>query len=118
MAARTDEEGEGNNSPEVNGADTSSTLTFRLSGNLLRFSNFVHEVDVVAPTIEEGLRALVSDLPQLERVLLDGKGQPRAVHRFFRNGELVSREDLAQPVEDGDEVTILTAIAGGCAGVK
>jgi hypothetical protein len=88
-------------------------MKFKFSGNLLRFSNFLDEIEVVAQTIEQGINELVANLPQLKPVLLDGQGRPRAVHRFFRNGELVSRDGLKQHGSTADEISILTAIAGG-----
>jgi hypothetical protein len=88
-------------------------MKFKLSGNLLRFSNFLDEIEVASQTIEQGINELIANLPLLKPVLLDGQGRPRAVHRFFRNGELVSRDGLNLPGGSGDEVTILTAIAGG-----
>jgi molybdopterin converting factor small subunit len=88
-------------------------MKFKLSGNLLRFSGFRAQLDVDAATVELGLRRLVDDCPDLRPVLLDARGRVRAVHRLFLNGDLLSREDLGRGTGPGDEVTILTAIAGG-----
>ncbi len=88
-------------------------MRFLLSGNLLRFSGFRNELQIAAPTVEEGLRQLVAGCPGLAPVLFDGEGQFRQVHRLFLNGEQLSRGDLGCASGDDDEVTILTAIAGG-----
>jgi molybdopterin converting factor small subunit len=88
-------------------------MTFVLSGNLLRFSSFRKEIFISAPTVAEGIAKLVSGLPLLRPVLLDGAGQFRKVHRLFVNQDQVTNDDLARPVDDDDEVMILTAIAGG-----
>ena len=88
-------------------------MRFLMSGNLLRFSNFQNEIDVNAPTIVEGLAKLCADCPLLEPVLFDGAGSLRQVHRLFLNGDALDRGDLDRAVSGGDELTILTAIAGG-----
>jgi sulfur-carrier protein len=88
-------------------------MRFVLSGNLLRFAGFRREVEVDAPTVEQGLTELVARCSGLGPVLLDGAGQLRAVHRLFLNGEPLAAQELGREVGAGDEVTLLTAIAGG-----
>jgi molybdopterin converting factor small subunit len=88
-------------------------MTFVLSGNLLRFSNFQKEIAISAPTVAEGIARLVGSLPRLGPVLLDGAGQLRKVHRLFVNQDQLTNDELARPVGADDEVMILTAIAGG-----
>ncbi len=88
-------------------------MRFVLSGNLLRFSGFRREVPIEAPTVRQGLSALVSGCPGLGPVLLDGEGRLRAVHRLFLNGEPLAPQDLEHEARPDDEVTLLTAIAGG-----
>ncbi|MGE0870043.1 MAG: MoaD/ThiS family protein [Kofleriaceae bacterium] len=60
-----------------------------------------------------GIHALVEGYPELRKVLLDGHGAPRAIHRLFLNGALIARDQVSQPVTPADELSILTAIAGG-----
>ncbi len=88
-------------------------MKFKLSGNLLRFSGFRHEVEVAGSTVHEGIEALLDDLPDLRPVLMDGQGRVRAAHRMFFNGEALAADELSQTCGPGDEVFILTAIAGG-----
>jgi molybdopterin converting factor small subunit len=88
-------------------------MKFKMSGNMLRFANFKAEIVIEAGTLDEGIQKLVADHPQLRPVLLDGDGRFRAVHRVFLNGELIAKDALQHPVGAGDEVSILTAIAGG-----
>ena len=87
-------------------------MRFFISGNLLRFSDFRNEIEVFAHTIEASLASLVARCPALEPVLF-GSGRLRQVHRLFLNGAQIEGADLGQPVGIDDEVTILTAIAGG-----
>ncbi|MGE0545941.1 MAG: MoaD/ThiS family protein [Kofleriaceae bacterium] len=88
-------------------------MVIKLSGNLLRFSNFQNEIEVSAPSILAGIHELVEGFPELRKVLLDGQGSPRAIHRLFLNGALIARDDVSRTVTANDELSILTAIAGG-----
>ena len=88
-------------------------MKFLMSGNLLRFSSFQKEIEVTAPTVEAGVAELITKCPQLKPVLLDGEGRFRKVHRLFLNENPLCQEELSHPVGTNDEVTILTAIAGG-----
>ncbi len=88
-------------------------MKFRLSGNLLRFSDFKNEVEIEAATVLTAILGLVERHPQLGPVLLDGSKNVRRLHRIFLNGDQVEVDELEKPVTKADEVTILTAIAGG-----
>jgi sulfur-carrier protein len=88
-------------------------VKFVLSGNLLRFSSFGREVSIDAPTLSDGLFRLCEQCPSLKPVLLDGDGKFRQIHRLFVNGDQVMVDELGAPRGAGDEVQIVTAIAGG-----
>lgn len=88
-------------------------MKFVISGNLLRFSDFKNQIEILEPTVEEGLAVLVASYPALAPVLFGGAGRFREVHRIFLNGEQLTRDELGRGVGAEDEVTILTAIAGG-----
>lgn len=88
-------------------------MKFTMSGNLLRFCQFRHEIDVSGATIEEGMKELVAQCPDLRAVLFDGQGRLRGAHRLFHNGDMISRDDVARASGPDDEIAILTAIAGG-----
>jgi predicted phage tail protein len=89
-------------------------MKIRLSGNLLRFADHRRDISVEAKTLREGVHELVEQAPMLRAVLLDADGRVQRFHRFFINGEQLGRDDLDdRPVTECDELTILTAIAGG-----
>jgi hypothetical protein len=88
-------------------------MRFKFSGNMLRFAHFQDQITIDAHTIEQGVQSLVTEVPSLKPVLLDGQGRVRSIHRFFFNGELVGRDALGTPAGAQDEISILTAIAGG-----
>ncbi len=88
-------------------------MKFEMSGNLLRFCNFRREIEVGGATLEEGVHHLVEECPDLRTVLLDAQGRMRRVHRIYHNGELINGDELSRASSPSDEITILTAIAGG-----
>lgn len=88
-------------------------MVFKISGNLLRFAGYQHEIQIDASTVGEGIGKLVNLHPQLSQVLLDANGSVRKVHRLFYNGEQIENNKLEQTVTQRDELAILTAIAGG-----
>jgi molybdopterin synthase sulfur carrier subunit len=88
-------------------------MKLTMSGNLLRFCQFRHEIDVDGVTIQEGMNELVAQCPALLPVLFDGQGRLRQAHRLFHNGDMISRDDVQRPSGPADEIAILTAIAGG-----
>ncbi|HUP33144.1 MAG TPA: MoaD/ThiS family protein [Gaiellaceae bacterium] len=84
-----------------------------LSGTLQRYADYRREHDVPAATLGEGLSELVERLPNLSPVLYDDDGSVRSTHAIFVNGEQVVGSDLQRPVNNWDEVEIITALAGG-----
>jgi molybdopterin converting factor small subunit len=78
------------------------SLLAREGGGRNRF-----ELDV--PTVEEALRQLpVADL------LFDERGELRPLVNVFVDGEdMRSREGVATPLEGGETVRVVAAIAGG-----
>ena len=69
---------------------------------------------VEGTNVSEVVRALIAQFPGLESNLLDTEG---GLHRFvnvYVNDEDIRYLDgLGTPVEDGAELTILPAVAGG-----
>lgn len=84
-----------------------------VSGTLLRFVGYQRELEIEANTVREAIVALESRHSALRPVLRDGEGSLRSSHQLFINGEQVGRDALERPVERGDVLEVLTAIAGG-----
>ena len=51
--------------------------------------------------------------PKAEATLLLRSGEVSPYTRVFRNNRLVGEGDLADPLEDGDEVLVFPAVGGG-----
>ncbi len=88
-------------------------MKFHFSGNLLRYVQFQSEIQVDGETIKQGIHNLVDKHPDFGRIILDVEGGVRMIHRFFLNGELLAAGDIDIQVEPGDEIIVLTPIAGG-----
>jgi len=77
-----------------------------------------HEVaeDVVEAsgnTVGECLQYLVTQFPEIKKVLFDKEGELLRYLDIYVNLESAYPEDLAKPVKDGDEIDIIPMIGGG-----
>jgi molybdopterin converting factor small subunit len=65
-------------------------------------------------TVGEVVGAIAARHPHLGPRLRDARGTPHAYVVFFLNGDDVrSAGGFATPVQDGDEILVVPAIAGG-----
>jgi molybdopterin converting factor small subunit len=90
-------------------------ITFHYLAQLKRFAGVAAEtIDVAAGcTLPEALRLVgARHGTEFRAALLDNGGGARASLLFFLGNEQV-RPDAARPLRDGDEVTILSPMAGG-----
>lgn len=71
-------------------------------------------VTVDGSTIGDVLRALVDEYPALAGQLLNGDGTlHRFVNVYVNDDDVRYLDSLATPVKEGDEVSLLPAVAGG-----
>ncbi len=89
-------------------------VVVRVPTPLRKVTNGQETVDVGGATVEEGLANLESQYPGIKERIVDANGQ---LHRFvniYVNGEDIRfLEGLATSVKDGDELSIVPAVAGG-----
>ena len=71
----------------------------------------IDAVEVEARTLGEALRALVAKAPALAPRVVDGD-RPATHWRVNRNGDAFL-DDPDAPLEDGDTILIVSALAGG-----
>ncbi len=88
-------------------------MMVRVSGALLRFTDYRRVISVDAPTVEAALVKLTGEYQPLRKVLFDREGNVRATHKIFLNGEPLEADQLASPAGDTDSVDLLLAISGG-----
>jgi molybdopterin synthase sulfur carrier subunit len=74
------------------------------------------QAKVTAPgrTVEEALRALEQQYPGLREQLREPTGEVRSFINVFVNGaEIRTLQGPATPLSEGDEISIIPAMAGG-----
>ncbi len=91
-----------------------ATVRIRLPAVLRPLAGGRGEARGEGRTVGEVLRALERAHPGLGERLLDAGGRPRRYLSLFLNDEDVRHlAGLETPVHDGDELTVVPAIAGG-----
>ncbi len=70
-------------------------------------------VEAPGATVGEVLTSLTTAFPELKDRILDGSDLRRFVNIYVNNEDIRYLDDLATPVADRDEVSIIPAIAGG-----
>jgi molybdopterin converting factor small subunit len=75
--------------------------------------NNVKIVDVKGSTVGECLHDLVGQFPSLKERIFDRDGRVPIIVEIYVNGESTFPDELAKPVNDGDEMHILQVPAGG-----
>ncbi len=88
--------------------------TVRIPTPLRKFSDGREEVVVEGHTVRDVLEALETACPGIgERIRDDKGGVRRFVNVFVADEDIRFLENLDTPVRDGDEISIVPAIAGG-----
>jgi molybdopterin converting factor small subunit len=81
---------------------------------LQKFTNNDSTVRLQATSVAELISALESHYPGIENKLLDEKGKIRRFLNFYVNSEDIRFLDHeATPLQEGDEISIVPAVAGG-----
>jgi len=87
--------------------------TIRIHQGLRHLTGDQPTVDVNGATVGECLKEIVSRFPAMESKLFDKKGKLLNYIEIYVNAKTSYPEELAMPVKDGDELTIILMIAGG-----
>ncbi len=86
----------------------------RIPSVLRQFTNQEAVIELSAKTVGEGLATLQARFPEIKDQLFDDNG---ALHRFVNlyvnQDDIRSLQNLTTPLKDGDEITLIPAIAGG-----
>jgi molybdopterin synthase sulfur carrier subunit len=89
-------------------------VTVKLPTQLRAAAGNATEAQVEGGTVGEALQALYEQHTELrERIADEGGGLRRFVNVFLGGEDIRFLEGLETPVDDGDELTILPAVAGG-----
>jgi MoaD family protein len=81
---------------------------------LQKFTNDRATIECGGKTISELIESLESNCPGIKARLCDEEGKPRRFLNFYVNSEDIRfLEGTETPLSDGDEVSIVPAVAGG-----
>jgi molybdopterin synthase sulfur carrier subunit len=90
------------------------TVSIRIPTPLRKYAGGQDQIDVEASTVGEALANLNEAHPDIESRLFDDSGSLRRFVNVFANDEDIRFQDsLDTEVADGDQVSIVPAIAGG-----
>lgn len=89
-------------------------ITVRIPTPLRKLTNGEETVEATGATIGEILESLEQKFPGLGERICDPSGEIRRFVNVFLNDEDIRfLQNKATPVKDGDEISIVPAIAGG-----
>ncbi len=71
------------------------------------------EVEVSGATVQAALEDLGSRYPGITQRLFDNGQVRRFINLYLNNEDVRYLDNLATPVKDGDELSIIPAVAGG-----
>ena len=89
-------------------------VTVRIPTPLRKFTDGQAEVAVEGTNVAQALAALTEGHPELKARICDDAGKVRRFVNLFANDEDIRfLENLDTELKDGDELSIVPAIAGG-----
>ena len=92
------------------------SVKIRIPSPLRNFTNGVDVIEVAAGTVAGGLAELKEKAKGIETRLFKGPEQLNRYVNIYKNEEDIRfLQNLQTPTQDGDELSIVPAIAGGCA---
>ncbi|MDE2966775.1 MAG: MoaD/ThiS family protein [Chloroflexota bacterium] len=90
------------------------SVEIRMARGLRVHVDVPERVSVEGGTAREAIEALIEIHPVLRRFVLDDARRLRRHVNLFINDEQISdRDQLSDPVSDGDRIHILPAVSGG-----
>lgn len=89
------------------------TVTVRVPTTLRRLTGGASEVEVEGRNVSEVLDALEGTHPGFKDQLLEDGELRRFVNLYVADDDVRFRDGLSTPVESGDTVSIIPAVAGG-----
>jgi molybdopterin synthase sulfur carrier subunit len=91
------------------------SVLVRIPTPLRPLANGQNEVQLAGGNVREILENLVNSYPGIRERLMDEKGEVRRFINIYVNEEDIRFLDGTQTrIKDGDELSIIPAIAGGC----
>ena len=90
-------------------------VNVKFFGAAIDAANRQTQTDVIASNVQELMNVLAENFGDaFKKKVLDSRGWPQAfVNLFVNNKDIRYLNELETPLNDGDEVLILPAVAGG-----
>jgi MoaD family protein len=92
---------------------TESKKKMKLFGYFQRFSGGQETVEVEGTTVRQCVDSLIVRFPDLKKELFDKDGKPRPHISIFVSGRRANSMDLAEPVKEGDSLSLMLNVIGG-----
>ena len=89
------------------------SVKININPTLYHFTNGMDVVQVKGKTVGQCLDELVAQFPGIKQGLFDKHGKLLSYVDVYVNGESAYPEELAKPVEEGDEIHIVSMPGGG-----
>jgi molybdopterin converting factor small subunit len=89
------------------------SIRVNIHQNLRHLTNDLSMIEVNGGTVGECLTDLIRQFPQLRKYVFDKDNKLRNYVEIYVNLESSYPEELAQPVNPGDELDITLILAGG-----
>jgi len=78
-----------------------------------QFTNGLDVIEVEGDTVRDCLIHLVNQFPDIEKEVFNKKGDLKNIIEIYINAKSAYPDELAKPVQDGDEIYITFILAGG-----
>jgi MoaD family protein len=88
-------------------------VTVKIPAQLRATTDGASELEVDGTTVGEALDAVFSQHGELRERITDSGELRRFVNVYVAGEDIRYKDGLETPISDGDEVTILPAVAGG-----
>jgi len=88
-------------------------ITVKIPAQLRGVTDGEGEIEVGGETVGDALEAVFDQHEELRRRISEDGGLRRFVNVYVSGEDIRFRDGLATELSDGDEVTILPAVAGG-----
>ena len=89
------------------------SIKVNITSLLQHTTNGVKVAEVNGDTVGQCLDQLVKQFPRLEQALFDKNGKLHSYFDIYINKESAYPEELAKPIKDGDELSIILILGGG-----
>lgn len=89
------------------------SVTVHIHKTHRQYTDNQREVDTTGATVGECIDSLIDQYPGLKPELFSDDGKVKKTVEIYLNMESAYPDELAKPVQDGDEIHLTLLLAGG-----